>query len=76
MISEHFFSFSNGFQKRSYSTQKPSTTNKSALYYIILARSVFYGNMISICSRMKFIIYIKLDTYISIHTQKLKVRSS
>ena len=55
-MSENFLAFSNGFKKRSSSTQQSATTKKLAFYSLIIARSMSYGIMILSCSVMKFII--------------------
>ena len=73
---EHFFTFLNGFHKRSSSTRQSATTKKSADFSLSIARIRFYGIMLLGCSRIKFIIRIKIDKAISIHTMKLKVYSS
>ena len=76
IMSEHLFTFSNGFQKRSSSTPQSSITRKSTACFLILTRSGFYGIMLSSCSRIKFIIWIKLNTAIFISALKQKVCSS
>ena len=75
-MSEHLFSFSDGFQMSRSSTQQSATTNNLAVFYLILAIIRFYGNIPSGYLRIKFIRRIKLNTEIPISTQKLKVRSS
>ena len=74
-MSERFSAFSDDFQKRISSTRRSATTKKLAAFYMILTRSRFYGIMVSSYTRMKFIMWIKLVTVISMHTLKIKVCS-
>ena len=68
ILLEHFFTISNGFQKHSSSIWLSATTNKLAAWYLILARSRFYGIKILRCSRIKFIIQINsIQKFLCVH---------
>ena len=53
-MSENFFALLNDFQDRRSSTQQSAMKNKSDVYYLIIVRSILYGIMLPIFSKMKF----------------------
>ena len=73
---EYFFAFLNSFKKGKYSNQQSATTKKSGVYSLILLRGRFYGIMLLSCLRMKFTIWIKLVTEITMRTVNVKVHPS